>query len=381
MRLLKYIYSAFLTASMLTLFANIEQGYVVFNQGNEFYVKTEVSGEITFSSTDAASSIQWALDNVSGSGINAGEVFIEPGKYYLYHGIIVGSNLWLHGSGPETELVISGQIMEGIAIQDASMSKISDLTLVNIENELNSTGILLERSISCKVINTSISGFKTGIRNAGESAMTLIDGNRIINNDRGINIQNGGGVIARWLPIVVANNEVDGNNVGISCGALCVNIVDNKVINSSRRAIQATHNSILINGNYIDKVGGDFAIFGDGAEFNCTNNVIKNSKGGGIRTRKRWGTVSNNQIINSGTKENPAIGILVVSDDSNEGPAESKVIFNNTIYNDNGIPLQYGIKEDGFTNIIAENKVGKVSEDIVSSIGKGTISHNNSSTK
>jgi hypothetical protein len=205
--------------------------------------------------------------------------------------------------------------------------------------------------------------------------MILINNNTLINNKTNINIMDGGGVIGRWLPILITENKIEGGETGIYCNALCTNINKNSITGMSGRGIVANANSILVRGNVINDVDGDFAIWGNGQEFNCTDNIISGVQGGGIRTRSRWGTITNNYIQNCGSDQNPAIGIMVVSDIAiEEGIAESKVIYGNTIINDAGhAPLEYGIKEDGLLNVILKNNIRNTRKKSIYSAGDGTV--------
>lgn len=359
--------------------ASPEQNYVVYIKSGAYKVKTDITGEEVFSSKDASTSIQWAIDNIGNIGIDGGEVLIEAGEYLLNNCVIVKSNIWVRGKGKSTHLYTNGQIVEAIVIQDASMVVVSNFSLTNKNNGLKSAvGVLVERSINCQVLDVFVSDFNRGISNTGESSMTLIDGNTLINNKINIDISNGGGVIGRWLPLLISNNTIQGGEIGISCNALCTNILKNRISALSGRGIVANGNSIIVRGNKISDIKGDYAIWGNGAEFNCTDNSISNVEGGGIRSRDRWGSFTNNIITNCGTEQKPAIGILIATDDRPEGPAESKAIFRNTIHNEEGKPfLEYGIKEEGSTNVIAANMISGFSKGAILSEGKGSIVINN----
>jgi len=357
------------------LLASPEQNYIVYTDGTQYAVKTDITGRVVFSSIDAATSIQWAIDNLPAMGINGGEVLIEEGNYPLTNCVTVKDNVWLHGKGASTKLHTQGQVMEAIIIQDASMAVVSDLFLYQGKNEIKATkGISLERSVNCQVLNTEVSGFTHGISNYGESSLTLINNNRANDNQTNIEIANGGGVIGRWMPLLVTENHIRGGGVGIDCNAMVAHIMDNTIAGVSGRGIYARTNSIVLSGNKLTDIGGDYAIYGNGAEFNCTYNIISNVKGGGIRTRDRWGNFTENHITNCGTVEKPAIAIHLETDDQREGPGESKVVFRNTIFNEEGqAMLEYGVKEDGFRDIIAENKIGKCLKETVLAEGENTI--------
>ena len=359
--------------SNIALHAKPEQGFYIEQRVDTYRVVTDITEEVVFTSLSASMSIQWAIDNISNEGLPGGEVHIKTGSYPLDNYVILRDNIWLHGDGPTTELYINSQLIQAILIQDAKMAMVSDLSLTNRSKQAKPPrGIIMERSINCQVINVDISGFGIGILNNLESSLILFNSNNLTDNSTQVLIHTGGGVIARWLPILITNNTIEGGDVGISCDAMVTHILDNKIMNTSKSAIVASANSIVVRGNHIENAGGDFAIYGNGAEFNCTKNFIHNS-GGGIRTRTRWGTFSNNTIENSGSDTTKSIGILIVSDDANEGPAESKVVYNNTIRNDGDITkLKYGIKEAGLNSVIAKNKIKNAEYSILSE-GKETI--------
>jgi len=376
--------SLFLLVSLCnTLLARPEQNFIVFRDGSSFFVKTDITGEVVFSSGDASTSIQWAIDNLPAMGINGGEVLIEEGSYPLTNCVMVKDNVWLHGKGPSTKLFIQGQVSEAIIIQDASMAVVSNLFLYQGGNEIRlNKGISLERSINCQVLNTEVSGFNRGISNYGESSLTLINNNKVVDNQTNIDISNGGGVIGRWLPLLVTENTVEGGNTGIFCGAMVTHIMDNIITGVTGYGIHASKNSIVISGNKLTNIGGDYAIYGSGAELNCTHNIISNVKGGGIRTRDRWGNFTQNKIKNCGTEEKPAVGILIESDNLPEGPGESKVVYKNEIHNDEDhLGLEYGIKESGINNIISGNEIKNFLKKAVLSQGERPILEDNNEIK
>ncbi len=353
-----------------------EQNYVIYSDDGFFKVRTDITKEEVFASGDASLSIQWAIDNIAGKGVEGGEVLMKAGEYPITNSISMKDKIWLHGEGESTLLYTNGRIKSAISVQDVSMAVLSDFSLTNKNNGLeNPIGIWIDRSIHCKVLNVFISGFGRGIFNYGDACFTFINNNTLRNNKTNIDIANGGGVIGKWLPLLITENRISGGETGINCNALCTNINKNRISDLTGRGIVANGNSIDVRGNEINNVEGDFAIWGNGQEFNCTGNIIYDVKGGGIRTRTRWGSISNNTIRNCGTEDHAAIGILVVSDkDSHEGVAESKVIYNNTIVNlHENVPLKYGIKEDGIKNVILDNTIKNVEQQAILSEGEGTV--------
>lgn len=376
----KILLTAFTLLNFQTVFNIVKavpaQSLIVFVEDGQYKVKTDIRDEVVYVSDEASVTIQWAIDNIDNSGTKGGEVHIKKGEYLINNYLVLRDNIWLHGDGESTLLYANARIKSTILMQDLSMAVVSDLTLINKNNGLKSPiGIWIERCINCQVINVFIHDFTRGILHNGESCLTLINNNTFKNNTTSIDIMNGGGVIGRWLPVLVTENVITGGETGIYCNALCTNINKNTISATGGRAIVANANSIVVRENRISNVDGDFAIWGNGQEFNCTGNIISNVKGGGIRTRTRWGSISNNQIRNCGSNGNPSIAILVVNDvDKFEGMAESKVIYGNIIINDsNHNSLEYGIKEDGKFNVIMNNEIENVSKKKVKSAGEGTI--------
>lgn len=364
---------AFITYSLIS--TALAQSMVVYEKDDLYKVKINLTDEVIFSNSDASTAIQWAINNIGLHDNSGGDVLIQKGSYLLSNGITLKSNVWLHGEGTDTKLITNAGIRESIVIQDASLAVISDLALINGNNYFHGAiGIQIERSINCQVLNVHVANFNAGIANDYESALTLINKNKLEKNKVNIRIKSGGGVIARWLPILITENYIDGGETGIFCNAICTNIIKNEIKNLKGRGIVANRNSIVVRENVISNVAGDFAIYGDGQEFNCTDNKISNVSGGGIRSTTRWGTITNNYIKNFGQSDSTSYGILVESEKNRwEGIAESKVVFNNTIYNEEELePLDYGIKENGVSNIIMNNATTNVSNTIISE-GEGTV--------
>ena len=158
--------------------------------------------------------------------------------------------------------------------------------------------------------------------------------------------------------------------------------MNNTITDISTRGIVAATSSILLRGNNLSNIRGDYAIYAPLAEFICTNNVLKNIYGSGIRTETRWGVVTNNIIENLGLDNPNAVGIHVYSATPEEmthaGPAESKVIFKNRIKNGTqNKRMKHGILEDGIKNVIYGNTIEGFSDKAILSKGKETFVQNN----
>ncbi len=379
----------FINFFLITLLGSLQlarandQNFVISQVDGMVQVRTDMTRELVFFSEDASEAIQWALDHVISQGdeIPAGEVLIGSGDYFLSKGLRIGSNIWLRGKGSTTRLIANAFFRIAINVQDASFTVISDMTLIDKSNV--HVGIELERSVNCQVLNTYISGFTDGIRNSGQSALTLINNNVLSDNTTSVMVRNGGGVIGRWIPLFISENTILGGTTGINCNAMVVNILNNTIHKTKGRGIHAGTNSIVVHGNSLTRIGGDYAIFGTGAEFNCSGNTLSGLKGNGIRTRTRWGNITGNLISNLGQDNEEKIGIHIVNDKFHEGPAESKTITGNVIQNDAGFPkFNYGIKEDGgFTNVITGNIISGFAKGAVASTGEGTIVTNNQELK
>ena len=363
-----------------SVWAQSNQDLVVSSSNGFFLVKNSINKKEIYHSETADDAIQWAINNAGLHGI-AGEVLIEAGSYPLKRGIVVGSNRWVHGVGDDTYLYTDAGVMQAILIQNASMTTVSNMKLENKNNKLkNTAGVVVERSINSEVYEMNITGFKDGIQNLEESALINLSENKLSQNSVNINIQDGGGIIARWLPLTIGRNTIRGGEIGINCNALVTTIWENEISDVTGRGIVANHNSIVVMGNKLSNIGGDYAIYGNRAEFNCTRNEIVNATGGGIRTRCRWGTISLNSILNYG-KSGDSYGIYIYSDPpetlTGDGPAESKVIFGNTIITKDGsYRPKVGIREDGLKNLIYKNEIKGCSEDEVLSEGEGSIVRN-----
>ena len=146
---------------------------------------------------------------------------------------VTSDDITLDGGG--FILNIGGSLSTGVDLSGMLRVTVQNINVVNdyIENGYVGTGIALNPSGYCNVINNTISGCEQGIfmANAGTS---LIEGNTILNNDYGILI---------WGDVdhgdaVLKNNTIKDNNKGleISVGPFGFEIYNNNFINNGVQA-------------------------------------------------------------------------------------------------------------------------------------------------
>ncbi len=82
-----------------SLLAVPEQNFIVYSAGGNYFVKTDITDGVVFSSTVASTSIQRVKNNLPSVDIKGGEVLIEDGYYPMINYIRVKDNVVLHGRG------------------------------------------------------------------------------------------------------------------------------------------------------------------------------------------------------------------------------------------------------------------------------------------
>ena len=79
----------------------VEPSYIIFQDGNIVYAKNGRTGAIEFSSSDASSVIQQAINALP----NGGKIFIKAGTYYISKAIVLANNVEIAGEGWNTKLI------------------------------------------------------------------------------------------------------------------------------------------------------------------------------------------------------------------------------------------------------------------------------------
>jgi hypothetical protein len=119
----------------------VEASYIVYKEGETYYVKSGRTGEVEFSSGDASEAIQWALDRARDEG---GVVYLKRGKYIIKSNLFTDSCIRLYSNTSligerGAELVVDPAFKPAaeLAVVGASDSEniaVKDLTIVGHEN-------------------------------------------------------------------------------------------------------------------------------------------------------------------------------------------------------------------------------------------------------
>jgi len=372
------------------------EDYVISKENQEYKVRTDITQKRVFTSKDASTAIQWAIDQTTRNG---GSVELKEGVYDISKTILVKRNTWLHGQGDATILKTVEPMQTCVRLHHAPQSMISDLKVVR-DSDVK-TGIEIFDSTTGKVINVTVDGFTDyGIYfvidtdvppitwfNAAVSSLVTVQGNKILNSGKAnILIPLSGAYVGCAVPMLIAGNTIIGGGIGIESRAICSNIVDNIVCNTSQSAIVMDQSSILTTGNITYNIGGSAIKCYDGLqdhyyhptydrqdnnnnkESTITNNWIINQRGHGVEISEQWGPIVGNIIQNSGIGNGQRYGIWLHED------SESKVVVGNIIYNEKDqYSMPYGIRETGTKNIIAKNKISHCRKEGILSRGISTL--------
>jgi len=250
-----------------------------------------------------------------------------------------GNILFVGGSGP-------GNYTK---IQDAIDNASDGDTVFVYNGTYNEYNVTIDRSISLMGENRNT----TVIDGTYNGHVIIIDNTTYVNIS-GFTIRNakyskyyGSGIeIVKSSNIIISDNIIKDNNIGISLAYSDKNIIeDNTFYNNKESTIEGYfNNDNVITGNTIDHPIGSYPIhginLGGSTGNNISDNTIKNCDSG-VRFHRSDNNIVLNNVISSGYR-----GIDILDGSNN------KVIGNNVSY------MEYGgieIREDSRDNIIYHN--------------------------
>jgi len=171
--------------------------YEIFRKGNKTYAKNGTYGHIEYESTDAATTIQHALNQLS----NGGKIFIKAGTYRI------SSMITVNASSSSMPIIIEGEGLATILNSTVSDSPTIKLYNSNVYPELIIRNLLLQSST--KVAN------RDGIQ-INEAHFALIENVKLINFDKAIHIMDSNNVALENLGVTAANYGVYTEYTGTS---------------------------------------------------------------------------------------------------------------------------------------------------------------------
>lgn len=324
--------------------------------------------------------IQKLIDQLPTQG---GEIKLPEGTFVIDEPLKLSNNTWLHGSGRSTVLSVTDSV--GIMLDSLSGVKISDLVVKSAERRGATTGILINNSGDCQVQDVLTQGFeKYGIWMRNNTFLSELSSCVSADNGRAnyfLERLTSGGRVGDFVPNIVNNCYSYGGQYGFEFkNALVINLTGCSVFQSLDHAyfIHSNSNSINISGSRSFQAGSDAIFIDNSHEVNISSNIICWQRGHGIvLNNAKWGTVSANNFIDSGTRTRDGSyrNGVVLQQQTKGIHVTSNAIFN---WGDQP-PMEYGITEDAtcVNNIIAHNNINYYTREGIVSDGKGTLVSDN----
>jgi len=353
------------------------QGWVVFQAGKSYHVQGEITRKTVKKTESAAEAIQYAIDAFGGKG---GEVRLLVGDYPIAKPVSLRNEVRLRGSGRGTRLLVSAET--GLRLEKLRGAAVAELALLG--NGTAQTGILLDDSGDCQVRDVHCQGFvQYGIVLRNNSFLCELNTCKLADNRKAnIYLDNlfQGGRGGDFVQNEIKNCITYRGGHGIECNrAIVVNIIGCSVFQPTGFGyyVHSNSNSVLISGSRTYQTESHPVVVDDSHEINISSNIFCWQRGHGIVLRKvSWGTISSNNIIDSGvrTRDGSFMNGIVL-----EG-SEGLQVTANAIFNwGDQAPMQTGISEDGAcrNNLIAHNNINYFTAQAVQSAGKGTLVKDN----
>ena len=345
-----------------------------------------------YASARAADGLQWAIDQAAGAGA---EVRLCSGTFPLERPVRLRAKVVLAGAGTGS-ILLPAESFSGNALLVAEQADGFSIERLSVRgrNTLGLDGIVLKRCGEARLVDVSVyrcGGY--GIVIADGCLMTLTSQCVMAGNAKG-------GMLLRNLTTENRNANYPPNRV-LACrvyrggsGYECDHaiLVDFTACTAFQTTGPAFHlhrisNSVLLTGCRAFQTSADAVLLEDSQELNLTGNIFCWQTGHGIRVKNgTWGTISGNEIIDSGSW--------------NPGRPDSTTTFsnwNNRIVRADAIVLEgckgftlsanavfswpvapppdYGIREDAASsyNLIAGNMVNYVAKQAILSEGKDSV--------
>jgi len=359
------------------------QGYAVYREGETFRARGQVDQTEIGSSGRAWQTIQLAIDSLGDTG---GEVALQSGRFPLTQPVRLRDNVWLHGSGRGTSLLVSGgEENVGLLCEGLEGAVVSDLALRPAEGGTALAGLVLDDCGDCRVRDVlckRFAGYGVWVRNNSflcEIRSCSLAGNAKANlylSDLA-NAGRGGD----YVPNLVANCTTYGGGTGIECHkTIVLNVIGCQVHQPGGFGYHCrdSSNSVLISGCRSFQVEKDAVRVESSHEINISSNVFCWHRGNGIVLKDvSWGAVNGNEVIDSGVRArdgSPMVGILLRSG------VQGVQVVGNTVFNwGDQCPMQVGIREDDTcrSNLIAMNSINYcVQADIIAEGADSVVNGN-----
>ncbi len=375
---------------------SITQTVVLYRQGDVFRALGMIDRKELASGRSAGKVIQAVLDLFKPQ--HGGRLALEPGLYPLDDPLRVHDGTAVTGSGASTVLSVTAANKAGVGIlcDSARGISISDLWVDgNLwSNQTSEAGIVLDHCVECRVEGVTCRGFhKYGFHVRNNTGFTKVQGCSGCNNQvsnfflenldldkRGWNRAPIGDIIPNLVSDCYAFGG--GNGFALSRG-VCQDIVGCMVYQAGEAAFYVKNfaNSTLISGCRSFQGENQAVLVENSSEVNISSSIFCWHKGHGIEVRNcTWGTISANEIIDSGASSPSGgkYGLYMHTD------VKGIQVTGNCVWSwRDQWPMAAGVFEDEACqdNNISSNLFNEFTQEAIISKGKNTLLANNLSRK
>ncbi len=366
--------------------SSLPQGFIILKNGNACVALKEISREVFAEDVRADIVFTKCIEALSEEG--GGEIRVGQGVYDFDKPVQLKSSIKITGSGRATTLKPSAQNTDGSILIGVNCDGVvlADLTCQGDMANTNekAAGIIFDNcgdSEIRSVFSRDFAGYGFWLRNDTflsrvhdcVSARNGLAGYYI----SGINAGGrGGDYITNDIKNCLSYAE-RGNGFEL-VSSLCVNISGCNVYHAKGNGyyFRQGANSILLTGSRCFKAEGNAILVENSHELNVTGNIVCWNRGHGIELNHViWGTVTGNEVIDSGGSVEPKKhGIYIHTD------ARGLQVTGNQIFAwEDQLPMIYGIYEndDCQSNNITGNFINRYENEAIYSKGKGTLCTDN----
>lgn len=362
------------------------QNALVVQAGPVYRALTDLTHELFCESPDAATAIQAAIDALSADG---GTLTLGRGRFDMHTPIRLVSRVWLRGSGRATHLVVTPANAQGIGLLavGAHGAVVSDLALHPAEWHAGVAGVVLDGCGNSVVRDVFCAGFgQYGVWLRGSSFLCRASGCSLAGNARANLLLDElrTGPYGSYVPNVISDCICYGGGIGIECRRAIAVTITGCVIHQSHGPAYHVHtrsNGVALIGSRSYQISSDAVVVERSDEITLSGNTLCWHSGSGIVVRdSTWGTITGNQIVDTGSPPIPDGAGPALQDGIRLYGTSGYQISGNTIFNWSiAPPLRYGVWEDEHSvkNSVLGNSVNYYVAAAVLAQGRDTISRDN----
>jgi hypothetical protein len=338
------------------------EALLICQQGETVLAVGEISRSVVASGEDAAAVIQQAIDLFGGQG---GCVRLVGGTYDIARPIELRSQIHLSGTGRGSRLRLASANDEGEVVRAENVDGwlLSHLIISAGEVGKGRAGIHGTTCGDSCIEHCTVVGFgENGILLEQACFLMTVRHCRVMGNGlaniRLADMQRGRG--GDFVPISVHDCMIYGGGHGIDCeNATVMNLTANTVYQCRGAAYNVRNNScsVLINGCRSFQITGHAVVVDMAHEVNITGNIFCwHTEEGILVTGCRWGNISGNNVIDSGSYNPDAkdhsirfseLGPLPYYDGIRMADCRGFSVAGNTIFNwPQGCQMGAAIRED-----------------------------------